>query len=131
MNVEQYHIAKLADVMYAAGSTLSERVAVGCVIRNRALTLGSWHDAIESLSYRQIKKNPHSPDFLSTLWAADEVFYNRRPDITHGAEEFSDYPSHGAVNVGLLFFQKTKKAGSEIITTDLVEVDALEVFESD
>lgn len=131
MNVEQYHIAKLADVMYAAGSTLSERVAVGCVIRNRALDLGGWHDAIESMSYWHAVMNPHNPDFLSTLWAAEEVFYNRRPDVTHGADEFDRSPTQGAVCVGQWFFYKRRKAGSEIITTDLVEVDALEVFESD
>lgn len=131
MNVEQYHIAKLADVMYAAGSTKAERLAVGCVIRNRALDLGGWHDAIESMKYWQINKNPHSPDFLSTLWAAEEVFYNRTPDVTHGADGFDRSPIQGAVCIGQWFFYKKRKAGSEIITTDLVVPDALEVFESD
>lgn len=127
MNVEQYHIAKLADAMYAAGTTKSERMAVGCMVRNRALDLGSWHDAIESMKYWYVDKNPHAPDFLSTLWAAEEIFYNRTPDVTHGADSFTDSPERDAVQVGKWFFYK-QKGQSEIITSDLVEPDALEVY---
>lgn len=128
MNVEQYLIAKLADVMFAVGETKTERTAIGCVVRNRALDLTSWHDAIETLKAHRREKNPHSPDFLSCLWAAEEIFYNRTPDMTQGATAFTQEPLTGAVSVGKWFFTN-KEARSEIITAELVETDELEVFE--
>lgn len=130
MNVEHYLIAKLADAMYAAGKTKGERMAIGCVVRNRAQDLSDWHEAIESMKYWHKEKNPHSPEFLDCLWSAEEVFYNRTPDITYGAMKFCEEPMTGAVCVGRWFFYKNEIGVLEISVHN-EEAGYLEVFESD
>lgn len=124
MNSEQYLIAKLADVMFDYGESRTERKALGCLYRNRAIELGWTHTLIDSSSFN----NPFDPDFTQCLWDAEDVFYNKAPDITNGANSWQSTPITGATKVGDIYFYKGKGEPTDL-TISSPELGYLDVFE--
>jgi hypothetical protein len=106
MNSEHYLIVKLAETM-AQGSTLESQIAIGCVIRNWAESRGDWWPFIQK---GMVPSDAHDPSFQKTLWAAEEIYYRRQPDVTEGGLDFFRDPPEGCGGwnkIGEFYFVKS------------------------
>lgn len=110
MNSEHYVIVKLAECMHAAAVTGSERIAYGCMLRNRVQEhRSSWYTELRTLAVPTRIERPDDPDFLGTLWDAESIYYNRQADTINGCVEMApvdDSKPYYASQVGRLQFWK-------------------------
>lgn len=103
MTVDHYLIGRLAEAMYGNGTSVRERLAVGCAIRNRAIGGVNWYNAITECG-NLLPDNPADPAFQRCLWDAENIFHNREHDLSGGATQWASEPRSESVKVGGLYF---------------------------